>query len=87
MLRPARQGTGIIAGGGVRAVLEAAGVKNILSKSLGSNNQLSVVTATMNGLTQLRTAQEISDIRGEEVSGPKFTIETAEIKIPEVATT
>ncbi|MEC7401144.1 MAG: 30S ribosomal protein S5 [Verrucomicrobiota bacterium] len=87
LLRPARQGTGIIAGGGVRAVLEAAGVKNILSKSLGSNNQLSVVTATMNGLTQLRTAQEISDIRGEEVSGPKFTIETAEIKIPEVATT
>ena len=87
LLRPARQGTGIIAGGGVRAVLEAAGVKNILSKSLGSNNQLSVVTATMNGLTQLRTAQEISDIRGEEVSGPKFTIETSEIKIPEVATT
>ena len=86
LLRPARQGTGIIAGGGVRAGLEAAGVKNILSKSLGSNNQLSVVTATMNGLTQLRTAQEISDIRGEEVSGPKFTIETAEIKIPEVAT-
>ncbi len=86
LLRPARQGTGIIAGGGVRAVLEAAGVKNILSKSLGSNNQLSVVTATMNGLTQLRTAQEISEIRGEEVSGPKFTIETAEIKIPEVAT-
>jgi hypothetical protein len=40
----------------------------------------------MNGLTQLRTAQEISEIRGEEVSGPKFTIETAEIKIPEVAT-
>tara|TARA_B100000963_G_scaffold361980_1_gene401555 strand:- start:5310 stop:5888 length:579 start_codon:yes stop_codon:yes gene_type:complete len=87
LLRPARQGTGIIAGGGVRAVLEAAGVKNILSKSLGSNNQLSVVTATMNGLTQLRTAQEISEIRGEEVSGPKFTFETAEIKIPEVATT
>lgn len=87
LLRPARQGTGIIAGGGVRAVLEAAGVKNILSKSLGSNNQLSVVTATMNGLTQLRTAQEISEIRGEEVSGPKFTIETSEIKIPEVATT
>ena len=86
LLRPARQGTGIIAGGGVRAVLEAAGVKNILSKSLGSNNQLSVVTATMNGLTQLRTAQEISEIRGEEVSGPKFTIETAVIKIPEVAT-
>jgi len=73
LLRPARPGTGIIAGGGVRAVLEAAGVKNVLSKSLGSNNQLSVVSATMNGLSQLRTASEISVIRGEEVSGPQFT--------------
>ena len=72
MLKPARQGTGIIAGGGVRAVLEAAGVKNILSKSLGSNNQLSVVSATMNGLEQLRTAKTISNIRGEEVTGPSY---------------
>ena len=67
LLKPARQGTGIIAGGGVRAVLEAAGVKNILSKSLGSNNQLSVVSATMNGLLQLRTPKTISNIRGEVV--------------------
>ncbi len=73
LLRPARPGTGIIAGGGVRAVLEAAGVKNVLSKSLGSNNHLSVVTATLNGLSQLRTADQISNIRGEEVSGPAFT--------------
>ena len=73
MLRPARQGTGIIAGGGVRAVLEAAGVKNVLSKSLGSNNQLSVVSATLDGLLQLRTASQISEIRGESVSGPGFT--------------
>ena len=73
LLRPARKGTGIIAGGGVRAVLEAAGIKNVLSKSLGSNNQLSVVTATMNGLSKLRTAEEISEIRGEEVNGPSFT--------------
>ena len=72
LLKPARQGTGIIAGGGVRAVLEAAGVKNILSKSLGSNNKLSVVSATMNGLEQLRTAKTISNIRGEEVSGPSY---------------
>ena len=72
-LRPARPGTGIIAGGGVRAVLEAAGIKNVLSKSLGSNNQLSVVTATMNGLSQLRTADQISNIRGETVEGPSFT--------------
>jgi small subunit ribosomal protein S5 len=72
-LRPARPGTGIIAGGGVRAVLEAAGIKNVLSKSLGSNNQLSVVTATLNGLSRLRTAEQISNIRGEEVQGPSFT--------------
>ena len=75
MLRPARQGTGIIAGGGVRAVLEAAGVKNVLSKSLGSNNQLSVVSATLDGLLQLRTAKQISEIRGETVFGPTFTEE------------
>ncbi|MFL2912898.1 MAG: 30S ribosomal protein S5 [Opitutales bacterium] len=74
LLRPARPGTGIIAGGGVRAVLEAAGVKNVLSKSLGSNNQLSVVSATMQGLTQLRTAVQISEIRGETVNAPAFTV-------------
>jgi len=72
LLKPARQGTGIIAGGGVRAVVEAAGVRNILSKSLGSNNQLSVVSATINGLSKLRTAQTISKIRGEEVKGPSY---------------
>ena len=64
---------GIIAGGGVRAVLEAAGIKNVLSKSLGSNNHLSVVSATMDGLLQLRTATQISDIRGEKVLGPSYT--------------
>ena len=80
LLKPARQGTGIIAGGGVRAVLEAAGVKNILSKSLGSNNQLSVVSATMNGLEQLRTPKTISYIRGEEVTGPSY------MEIPKVVT-
>ena len=78
MLRPARQGTGIIAGGGVRAVLEAAGVKNVLSKSLGSNNQLSVVSATLDGLLQLRTAKQISEIRGETVFGPTFTEEKSQ---------
>ena len=79
LLKPARKGTGIIAGGGVRAVLEAAGVKNILSKSLGSNNALSVVAATMKGLRDLRTAKEISLIRGETVKGPSFT---NEVEIP-----
>jgi len=73
LLRPAREGTGIIAGGGVRAVLEGAGIKNVLSKSLGSNNPLSVVGATLKGLSGLRSAEEISQIRGERVSGPSFT--------------
>ena len=86
MLRPARQGTGIIAGGGVRAVLEAAGVKSVLSKSLGSNNQLSVVSATLDGLSQLRTASQISDIRGETVTGPAFTHEQSQAPVKVEAT-
>ena len=84
LLKPARQGTGIIAGGGVRAVLEAAGVKNILSKSLGSNNQLSVVSATMNGLKQLRTPKTLSAIRGEEVTGPSYMEIAKVVTVPSV---
>jgi small subunit ribosomal protein S5 len=63
LLRPASTGTGIIAGGGVRAVLEAAGVKNVLSKSLGSNNHLAVVKATLDGLRQLRLSEDFQKIR------------------------
>jgi len=63
MLKPASPGTGLIAGGGVRAVLEAAGVKNILTKSMGSSNHIAVVHATLNGLLQLRLAETISNIR------------------------
>jgi small subunit ribosomal protein S5 len=63
MLKPASPGTGLIAGGGVRAVLEAAGVKNILTKSLGSSNHIAVVHATLNGLLQLRLAENIAHIR------------------------
>ena len=63
MLKPASPGTGLIAGGGVRAVLEAAGVKNILTKSMGSSNHIAVVHATLNGLLQLRLAENISKIR------------------------
>ena len=63
LLRPATTGTGIIAGGGVRAVLEAAGVKNIISKSLGSNNHIAVVNATLDGLRKLRLAEDFTKLR------------------------
>src|SRR5215207_4477829 len=63
MLKPASPGTGLIAGGGVRAVLEAAGVKNILTKSMGSSNHIAVVHATLNGLMQLRLAENIATLR------------------------
>jgi small subunit ribosomal protein S5 len=63
MLKPASPGTGLIAGGGVRAVLEAAGVKNILTKSMGSSNHIAVVHATLAGLRKLRLAEDISATR------------------------
>jgi len=64
LLRPASPGTGVIAGGGVRAVLGAAGVHDVLSKSLGSANILNIVRATMDGLQQLRSVEEIAQERG-----------------------
>jgi small subunit ribosomal protein S5 len=68
LLRPASRGTGVIAGGGVRAVVEAAGVKDILSKSLRSDNVLNVIMATLKGLRQLRDPQQIADMRGVPVA-------------------
>jgi small subunit ribosomal protein S5 len=64
MLRPASQGTGVIAGGSVRAVVEAAGIKDILSKVYGSTNPVNVVKATLDALGQLESAEEISARRG-----------------------
>ena len=64
LLRPASPGTGVIAGGGVRTLLELAGVRDVLAKSLGSNNHLNVVKATMQAIQQLRSRQEILALRG-----------------------
>lgn len=63
MLRPAAPGTGLIAGGGVRAVLEAAGLKDVLTKSMGSNNKQAVVKATIDALSKLRTLDQIKAVR------------------------
>jgi len=66
IMRPASPGTGVIAGGGVRAVIEAAGIANILTKSLGSNNPHNLVKASMDGLSQLRNPEQILGTRGRK---------------------
>ena len=68
LLKPAPEGTGVIAGGQVRAVVEAAGITDIRTKSLRSNNSCNVVRATINGLANLRTAEEVAAKRGLTVS-------------------
>lgn len=67
LLKKAPEGTGIIAGGPARAVVELAGIKNIRTKSLGSNNKTNVVLATLNGLCQMKTPDEVAKLRGKSV--------------------
>src|SRR2546429_4781604 len=68
LLRPASKGTGVIAGGSVRAVVESAGISDILSKSLGSSNPVNVVRATVKALSTLRSANEVRQMRGTHVA-------------------
>jgi small subunit ribosomal protein S5 len=68
MLRPASEGTGVIAGGGVRAVLELGGVRNVLAKSLGTTNPINMAKATVAALHQLRRPEDVAKIRGKRIS-------------------
>lgn len=67
LLMPAGEGTGVIAGGPVRAVLELAGIKDVRAKSVGTNNSRNMVNATMNGLTNLKTVEDVAKLRGKTV--------------------
>ncbi len=86
MLRPASEGTGVIAGGGVRAVLELGGVRDILAKSLGTTNPINMLKATVNGLKRLRRPEEVAAARGLTVSQVLPVSAKAEDEAPAEAT-
>ena len=67
LLMPSKEGSGVIAGGAVRAVVDLAGIRDIVSKSYGSRNKINVVKATLNGLKALRTKEQIAALRGKSV--------------------